>query len=351
MNPRPWIQRRRRAGGEVWEVAFYLDGRQVTRVAGSHDQAERLRQEVASELAQVRSRRLANRVLTHEFVERYLEWRRHTVAPKSIKDQRETLAMFLRLCPREHLDELGPDAARAFIARRSEGPRPVSRATINKNLRTLRAVFRHAVNDGLMERNPFDGVRRLREAARPIRVLDAAEVRALMDACPDLRWRGLIFLAATTGLRLGELLRLEWQDVDMATGTLTVRSTDAAPTKSGRSRQAPLVPDALALLREMRASAPGPRVFVTDDGTPMVNNVQRDFHCIARRAGVRPCTIHDLRRTFITALQQAGVPLRTVQRLAGHASAETTLRYYTAVMPEDERAAPTRLPYAALGGK
>jgi integrase len=80
----------------------------------------------------------------------------------------------------------------------------------------------------------------------------------------------------------------------------------------------------------------------------MTNNVQRDFGQIVKRAGIPHCTPHDLRRTFVSQLAMAGVNQAIVQKLAGHASIQTTIKHYTGVMPEALRAAQGRLPYDNL---
>jgi integrase len=80
----------------------------------------------------------------------------------------------------------------------------------------------------------------------------------------------------------------------------------------------------------------------------MSSNVQRDVGQIVKGAGIPHCTPHDLRRTFASQLAMAGVNQVIVQKLAGHASIQTTIKHYTGVMPEALRAAQARLPYDQL---
>jgi hypothetical protein len=77
----------------------------------------------------------------------------------------------------------------------------------------------------------------------------------------------------------------------------------------------------------------------------MLNNLRRGFQKIVRRAGIKRCTFHDLRRTFVSHLAMADVNQAVVQRLAGHASITATLRYYTGTMPEALRATQGRRPF------
>lgn len=88
-------------------------------------------------------------------------------------------------------------------------------------------------------------------------------------------------------------------------------------------------------------------MFQTEEGNPLGNNVLRSFRRIVKRAGIKPCNLYDLRRTFISHLAMAGVNEAVVQQLAGHASMQTTLKHYTAIMPEAAQEAQARLPWAS----
>ena len=86
-------------------------------------------------------------------------------------------------------------------------------------------------------------------------------------------------------------------------------------------------------------------VFHTREGRPLRNNLQTNFRRIVARAGIRYCSLHDLRRTFITHLAMEGVNAAVVQKLAGHSSIQTTQKYYTNILPEALRSAQARLPF------
>ena len=82
----------------------------------------------------------------------------------------------------------------------------------------------------------------------------------------------------------------------------------------------------------------------------MKNNVQRDFGRIVKKARIDYCTLHDLRRTFISHLAMAGVNASVVKGLAGHASIATPQKYYTRVMPDKLRSAQAEIPFdGAIG--
>jgi len=228
----------------------------------------------------------------------------------------------------------------------AERLREVSAATANKELRTLKAAFSRALRRGYLERNPASDVKQVREPEKTVRVLTAEEIGQLMSACPSPRWKTLVALAVTTGMRLGEMLSLHWADVDLESGTVWVRNRPGSPTKSRRNRVLALVPEVCELLGQLPRD--GELVFHTRDGRQWGNNVQTGFRRIVKRAGIRYCTLHDLRRTFVSQLAMAGVNEAVVQKLAGHASMGTTLQYYTHIMPEALRVAQARLPFAEI---
>ncbi len=76
--------------------------------------------------------------------------------------------------------------------------------------------------------------------------------------------------------------------------------------------------------------------------------MQRDFARIVQEAGIAHCTLHDLRRTFVSHLAMAGVNAAVVQKLAGHASINTTVTYYTGILPSALRDAQARLPFGKV---
>ena len=265
------------------------------------------------------------------------------VTERTLVDQEATLRRFQAYCGDLPLGKIAPGTAEGFFAARLK---TVSPATANKDVRTLKAIFQRAVNRGYLKENPFRNVKPAREPEREIRVLSVEEVERLLDATPNLKWRTLLLLALTTGMRYGELRYLEWGDVDFEAGLVHVRCKEQHRTKSARNRVIALVPAVVEMLTRLRPSEPAGYVFRTEAGTQIGNNVLRTFRGIVKRAGIEHCTVHDLRRTFISHLAMAGVSEAVAQQLAGHSSISTTLRHYTRILPDSLRAAPLRLPYA-----
>lgn len=218
-------------------------------------------------------------------------------------------------------------------------------ATINKKLRYLRAAFNRAVKREYMAKNPMD-IGLFQAVEKPVpRVVSAAEETALLDAATELyglRLHTFIFVALNTGGRRGELIGLTWDRVVLDGDEPHVHFTH---TKSHRDRIVPIYPEVVDALRRLQAKT-------LQEGGPFIglnDNLGRKWGLIRRKAEVEDVSIHDLRRTYVTRLIRAGVPVPHVQELAGHANAETTLTYYNQTTQHDLRDAVAKLRKAQVG--
>jgi integrase len=143
---------------------------------------------------------------------------------------------------------------------------------------------------------------------------------------------GIVAKSTATGLRVGELFGLKWDDLDLVAGRLMVRRTlwhqlECIP-KGGRVREVPLSNEAIAVLRDHR-HLKGPYVFCEPDGTRLTHSRVKDVAPrTCQRAGLpKRLTTHDLRHTFASHLVMRGVALKAVQELLGHATIDMTMRY------------------------
>jgi site-specific recombinase XerD len=144
-------------------------------------------------------------------------------------------------------------------------------------------------------------------------------------------------LALNTGLRLGELYGLDWENVNLARRVLTVPRP-----KNGEMRHVPLNGPALAALRELqkRSDTTGPIILNAEGGA--LASPRYWFEPSVKKAKIRSFSWHCLRHTFASRLVMAGVDLRTVQELMGHKSIQMTVRY-SHLTPKHTLAAVERL--------
>lgn len=205
-------------------------------------------------------------------------------------------------------------------------------ATVVKEIRTLKALVNHALETGVIDRNPIQHAKAPRIlTARPPRWYTKEELAKIYaqeldipkettDEDKDLHreYRWVWQLLANSGMRRGEAIQLRWSDVGQ--DEIRIVSEPGARTKSGKWRVVPITTGAEEALDELRQK----REFVIPQISPF--SVTRAFHRTLHRAELDG-GVHCLRHTFCSHLVQAGVPLRTVQVLAGHSSIRITEQY------------------------
>jgi integrase len=185
---------------------------------------------------------------------------------------------------------------------------------------------------------------------------------AFLDAAGDDRLYNLFLMASQTGMRRGELCGLRWQDVDTDTGRMEIKVQLSAggeevptKTKAGR-RSVPLDAGLLAMLKAHRTQqkkdrmrwgelwVDSGRVFVRENGEQLEpDSVSNTFRKISREADLPPVRLHAMRSGAATMALAAGVPMKTVSEMLGHASEAITSKIYTAVGDELKREAITSI--------
>jgi integrase len=196
----------------------------------------------------------------------------------------------------------------------------VSSETAAKEWRTLKAVMRKAVLWGEIDRSPCDGIRAPKNlTSRPIVWFSKAELAQLYTRPNGHLWRFI----ANTGMRLSEVMHLKPEDIDLAAGVVRILSEPTARTKSAKWRQVPLsgaAKDAAATLLE---ACQGKKYVVRRIWS---NSLARELKKDLKRFGLKGST-HSLRHSYGAHMVMAGVPIRALQVLMGHASVTTTERY------------------------
>jgi integrase len=168
-------------------------------------------------------------------------------------------------------------------------------------------------------------------------------------------------LALDGGLRQGELLALEWPDVDLEAGTVQVSRSLVESKKNGESsfrvkepkskagrRIIFVAPETIATLREhqkhmLAEGNIGKPVFCSADGNYLFkSNVRKTFRSLIKRAKVPSIRFHDTRHTSVSLLLSNGTNIKVLSKRIGHSDISTTLRIYAHLMPDDqERVAKT----------
>lgn len=276
------------------------------------------------------------------YVENYVDANRQKHSVKTLKESiwRTHLSPAIGA---KRLDELTAEDVQAIKVRLSK----LSPKTVNNVLSTLGVLLRVAVQWGVLGKLPV--VVSLVKAPKPqMRFYEREELERLLVASREVGPRAelVVLLGGMAGLRSGEMLALEWRDVDLARGRLTVsrnvyRGVVGAP-KSGKPRTVPLSSALLEALRRAKGAATSP--VLNRDGKRLHPSQLRDWMEQAQRlAGVvapesKNGRLHILRHTFGSLLVLAGVNLLEVQRLMGHSSINTTMGYLHLVKGSAEAA-------------
>lgn len=223
----------------------------------------------------------------------------------------------------------------------------------------LRLAFALAVRHEILPRNPMDGVSRLRRPPSTPSALSPAEVNAIRAAIlaweagrlgepgprPDGQLGAIVEVMLGTSARIGEVLAIQRQDIDIAgappsiriAGTIVSRSGEPTTRqdhpKTAKSRRTVALPSFTAeavrkRLTRLRDASPEALLFCSREGTPLTtNNVRRQLRDVLRIAGITGVTPHMFRRTVATVINaQAGVDLAA--ELLGHTDPKITIQHY-----------------------
>ena len=189
-------------------------------------------------------------------------------------------------------------------------------------------MFKMAVDWGYLDQNPAAGIKQVREVIKEADYLSRKEVVALLEKCEE-HMRPLLTLVVNTGMRFGELMALQWRDVDQKRSLITIRDSKNHETRHVPMNSATSV--ALAIHRKAQARRLGKLVryvFINPvTGQPYID-VRKAFKKALATAEIeRPITFHQLRHTAASHMVMSGIDRGDVDRILGHKDPNMTLRY------------------------
>jgi integrase len=338
-----------------------VTGRRVRRVVSGRTRAEVVRKLDALR-KEAASGAIPTGVTTADYLRRWLKTGRDQIRPSSWRQREQYVRSYMvPAIGGIPLNKLTPaDVERMTSGLIAAGKSPTTAASVRV---ILRRALADALRDGLVARNVAALARPPRRPARDIEYLDASQLRRLFEVAAAEPLGPAVIVAATTGLRQGELLGLAWQDVDLEAGTLVVRRAlarawdggwELAEPKTARSRRTVSLPVVARQafgrqrgLQDAARAAVGSAwqdrdglVFTDAVGRPLRGyNVTRTFHDMLRKAGLPSVPFHALRHSTATALLASGIPLRVVADVLGHSTIVVTANVYAAVVPALRREA------------
>lgn len=235
--------------------------------------------------------------------------------------------------------------------------RGLSGTTVLQVHRILHAAFNQAVKWQLLERNPTDAVKAPRKSSQEAASLVAEQIPTLLTGVEGSLLQLPTLIALGTGMRLGEVLGLRWQDVDLETSTARVRQTlqitmEFDTPKSHRSTRSLTLPGFLVeALRGHKKIQNERRLLLGEswqdldlicergDGLPLrPDTISKQFRLAMRAAGL-DITFHGLRHTHASLMLESGADLKVTSSRLGHSSISLTADLYTHVASRAEKAA------------
>lgn len=296
---------------------------------------------------------IARDVTVSEWVEIYRERYLSHKAPATQRAEERLLKRVVALHGQRFLSAVTKGDLEDYKARRAKErhPRsggPLSPWTVNADLRILKVIFSHAVDDGYLAVSPASrAFKLLRQDRAVIPQLGWEPVASLIKEAGRLH-RIAILVVVKCGLRPGEALRLRVEDVREAGEFLRVRSTPERPTKARAERLVPLPLDARTWLEWLatwwvnpRTGAIGrrdplkqPFLFCHADGRS-IKSMKKALLGAQTRAGVGKLSFKLMRKLYASALAASNVHPEKVRLATGHADVQVLLQHYTVVDLED----------------
>ncbi len=211
-------------------------------------------------------------------------------------------------------------------------------ATVNRTMACLRHMLAKAVSWDMLDRNPFDKGESLQltENNRRLRYLTEEEIERFLAECPTkpaprkkgrftqgpqaIYLRDFIIIAINTGMRKGETLSLEW---DQIRGEFIYLEK----TKTDKAREIPINDDLAECFKSIRKRQPLGTKYIFRDQNGHIKDIKTAFNAALKRAGITDFKPHDLRHTFASHYVMRGGSLPALQKILGHADIKMTMRY------------------------
>ena len=262
---------------------------------------------------------------SRELLERFLSTKRlEGRSERTIKYYRTSISKMLEAVGKSVM-AITTDDLRAYLADYQSRP-TVSKATVDNQRRNLGTFFAWLEEEDYILKSP---VRRIHKIKTTVAVREAYtddEMERLRDACENSRDLAIIDVLASTGMRIGELVKLNRDDIDFTERECLVLGKGDKERMVYFDARAKLhlkvyldsrTDDNEALFVGLRA----PRNRVT------INGIELRVRELGRKVGIKKCHPHKFRRTMATVAIDKGMPIEQVQRLLGHEKIDTTLHY------------------------
>jgi site-specific recombinase XerD len=275
--------------------------------------------------ARKEKKKQSHRYMLSQFQREYLVYAQSIHTANTYSCDKVAFEQFLRVIGDMLLHEVGVREIERFVAVKQK---ETSAWSARKHFSHLASAFQRAVVWKKINQNPFRDVPKPRLPEKMPAYFSKEQLAILLQSVEDADFRDLILLAVTTGMRMGEILNLRWDHIDLGRRTILVKNTTEFTTKSKRNRIVPMSDFLVSVLSKRIKSATCPYVFHRDNAPHTIDNITHRFKKYVRKAKLDDSLhFHSLRHSTASLLVQAGVPIYSVKEILGHSQLSTTLVY------------------------
>jgi site-specific recombinase XerD len=269
-----------------------------------------------------------------DFVEQFKEYSSGVHSLKTQKTNTTAFKEFLRVEGNKPLHSIGIREIEHFLSKKKQ---EASEWTARKYYGSLASAFEKAVQWNYLEENPFRKISKPKGREIIPVFFTESDFRLLLSVIEDRDFKELCITALLSGLRLGELLALRWNDIDFTSKVILVRNSETFTTKTRKNRIVPMSEELVRVLgeRKERIRFECEIVFHNKYGGKLLETtVSHYFKLYVVDAGINgKLHFHSLRHSFASALVMSGVSLYAVQKLLGHTTSKTT-EIYSHLLPQ-----------------
>ncbi|UJS17855.1 MAG: tyrosine-type recombinase/integrase [Candidatus Jettenia sp.] len=255
-----------------------------------------------------------------EYSKTYLELHK-TAKENTLVSKRTSVNAIIR-----HIGELRLDKITPFIIEKYRIDRKkldgVKESSINLDVIILTHIFNTAIKTGLIDKNPCKEVKRFKITQQRDRILSESEVGLIFDRLTG-KDRLMVLTSLFTGMRLGEVLRLKWSDIDFSKGLITFTQS-----KTGKLVAIPLSNYLATEMQGYKETQGNDTIFEDRAITRLVvTSYSQHFNKLFKSIGIDNFSFHSLRHCFASISSDTGSDIVTTKELLGHSDVSMTMRY------------------------
>jgi len=339
-----------RQRGRNWYANFQLEGQQHRQSLHTQSKKEARRRAVRLDAdLQKGQRPTAGKSPSLESaIQKYLQYLENEGRARKTTDKYDgILQRLLKLADQQGTDKLtGITPALLDTYKQQRVADQVAKKTIHTEVVVIRQLVNFALSRKMITADPLQGIKFVKPKPRPQPCWSRQEVERILAAAAEPH-RSVLRLLAETGLRIGELKHLTWDDIDFLRRVLLVREKDGWKPKTGDARAVPLTPTALELLQRLPRksawvfTAARSAKYPQGDHPISERRVLEYLKKVLKRLGL-PGHLHTFRHAFISNALMQGIPEAIVRQWVGHVDPEI-LKFYTHILDESSQAAMQRL--------